>query len=72
MSSELASDVTIHAYRARGGAVVKVTRVERTRRYRVGSARFLRLRDAITATLRTQRWTGYFGSSSYQLSRWPA
>ena len=65
LASALRDDMdAIKGYRVKGGAVIRVLRGERVRRYRVSGRRFcaLRLRLADSAT-----WHGYFGSSTLDI-----
>lgn len=64
-------DTTIKAYRIKGGAIVRVTRNGRTRRYRVGCKRFRALSERFNGRI-PGHWSGYFGRSTLDLTRWVA
>ena len=54
----------IKAYRVKGGAVVRVFRGDRVRRYRVTGRRFRALQLRFAGTL---GWHGYFGRSTIDI-----
>jgi hypothetical protein len=63
-------EAIIKAYRVPGGAIVRVMRNGRTRRYRIGPHRFKAL--SRTINLSKQRWSGFFGRSTLDATRWSA
>ena len=56
--------IAIKGYRCKGGAIVRVIRGERVRRYRVTGRRFIALRLRFARAL---VWHGYFGSSTLDI-----
>jgi hypothetical protein len=58
----------IKGYRVKAGAVIRVFRGDRVRRYRVTARRFRALRMRFAGTL---EWHGYFGSSTLDIYTWP-
>ena len=56
--------IAIKGYRVKGGAVVRVIRGDRVRRYRVTGRRFCALRLCLAGTC---CWHGYFGSSTLDI-----
>lgn len=65
-----APETIVKAYRIRGGAIVRVTRNGHTRRYRVGCRRFMALSRLFSVS--RQCWSGYFGRSTFDATRWTA
>lgn len=61
--------IIVQVYRVAGGAVVKVTRGGRVRRYRIGRRRFLALRNWLNLCT-DNLWSGFFGSSNFVARRW--
>lgn len=61
----------IKAYRVPGGAIVRVIRRGTTHRYRVGKRRFLWLRSELDRRM-GGFWSGYYGRSTLDLTRWSA
>ena len=68
-TNELTGD-EIKAYRVRGGAIVRVIRGARVRRYKVSGRRFVSLRRWANGQWTPRGgWGGYYGSSTLDLHR---
>ena len=66
--SALPQTASIKGYRIKGGAIVRVFRGDRVRRYRVSGHRFCALQLRFAGTL---GWHGYFGRSTLDINRGP-
>ncbi len=60
------NSMVIKGYRVKGGAIVRVVRGDRVRRYHVSGRRFCALRLRLAGTC---EWSGYFGSSTLDIRR---
>jgi hypothetical protein len=67
--SERAPTIIVQAYRIPGGAIVRITRRGRVHRYRIGSRRFLALRQWLGVSA-SGLWSGFFGRSNFVARRW--